>query len=104
VSGEDEYLFDRDSFVSYRILASFNNGNVNMNSILLGYVGPDTVLPVASAFAAVLGAVLLFAKSIWRYIVNLFRRFRKPAQVTKGETSGAGVCPAPSALSRSSGF
>jgi hypothetical protein len=52
-------------------------GNVNMHSILLGYVGPETVLPVASAFAAIVGAILLFAKSIWRSIVNLFRRFRK---------------------------
>ena len=48
-----------------------------MHSIILGYVGPETVLPVASAFAAIVGAILLFAKSIWRYIVNLFRRFRK---------------------------
>ena len=48
-----------------------------MYSILLGYVGPDTVLPVASAFAAILGAILLFAKSIWKSMVNLVRRFRK---------------------------
>jgi hypothetical protein len=48
-----------------------------MHSILLSYVGPETVLPVASAFAAIVGAILLFAKSIWRSIVNLFRRFRK---------------------------
>jgi hypothetical protein len=48
-----------------------------MQSILFGYVGPDTVLPVASAFAAIIGAILMFAKSIWRGLVNLFRRFRK---------------------------
>jgi hypothetical protein len=48
-----------------------------MHSVIIGYVGPDTVLPVASAFAAILGAILLFAKSIWKSIVNFFRRFRK---------------------------
>ena len=50
---------------------------MNTHSILLAYVGPETVLPVASAFAAILGAILLFAKSNWRSTVNLFRRFRK---------------------------
>jgi hypothetical protein len=50
---------------------------MNTHLIILGYIGPDTVLPVASAFAAILGAILMFAKSIWRSIVNLFRRFRK---------------------------
>jgi hypothetical protein len=46
-----------------------------MHSILLGYVGPETVLPVASMFAAILGMLLMFGKFIWRSIVNLFRKF-----------------------------
>jgi hypothetical protein len=50
-------------------------GNRNMHSILLGYVGPETVLPVASMFAAILGMLLMFGKFIWRSIVNLFRKF-----------------------------
>jgi hypothetical protein len=50
---------------------------MNLHSILLAYVGPDTVLPVASAFAAVMGAILLFAKSIWRGTVNVVRRLLK---------------------------
>ena len=48
-----------------------------MHVIILAYIGPDTVLPVASAFAAIVGAILLFAKSIWQRILNLFRYFRK---------------------------
>jgi hypothetical protein len=46
-----------------------------MHWILLGYVGPDTVLPVASMFAAILGTLLMFGKLIWRSIVKLFRKF-----------------------------
>jgi hypothetical protein len=46
-----------------------------MHSVLLGYVGPDTVLPVASMLAAVLGMLLMFSKSVWRSMVNLFRKF-----------------------------
>jgi hypothetical protein len=53
------------------------SGTLKMNLITLGYVGPDTVLPVASAVAAIFGAVLLFAKSIWRRFLNLLRFFRK---------------------------
>ena len=34
------------------------------------YVGPDAILPLASAVAAVVGVLLLF----WRYVVGLVRR------------------------------
>lgn len=46
-----------------------------MHSVLVGYVGPDTVLPVASMFAAILGTLLMFGKLVWRSMVNLFRKF-----------------------------
>ncbi len=46
---------------------------------LLAYVGPDTMLPVASVLAAIAGALLF----CWRWIVGLFRKVfglgRKPA-------------------------
>lgn len=33
------------------------------------YLGPDTLMPIASAFAAILGAVLIF----WRRTVEVVR-------------------------------
>jgi hypothetical protein len=77
---------------------------MDMHSNFMAYVGPDTVLPVASAFAAVVGAILLFAKSIWKAIVNFFRRFRKPGPLAKCERSGAGISPAASNASPASVF
>ena len=37
---------------------------------LVAYVGPDTVLPLASTVAAVVGAVLVF----WGYLVSLVKK------------------------------
>jgi hypothetical protein len=48
-----------------------------MHLIVLGYVGPDTVLPVASAFAAVVGALLMFGKYLWHFLVKMVRSVRK---------------------------
>jgi hypothetical protein len=33
------------------------------------YIGPDTLMPVASAFAAIAGVVLMF----WRRIIGAFK-------------------------------
>ena len=38
--------------------------------MLLGYIGPETMLPLASILAAGVGVILMF----WRYIIQLIRR------------------------------
>ncbi len=44
---------------------------MNNNTVmLLGYIGPETMLPLASILAAGLGVILMF----WRYIIQLIRR------------------------------
>ena len=35
------------------------------------YLGPDTILPLGSAIAAIVGLILIF----WRFIVGFIRRF-----------------------------
>ncbi len=49
-----------------------------MDLIVLGYVGPETVLPVTSVVAAVTGMVLMFGKRLWRKLAGLLSFFRKP--------------------------
>jgi len=49
------------------------NIHVLAPTIVLGYLGPQTVLPVASAVAAVIGFVLIF----WRFLTGLVRKFFK---------------------------
>ena len=41
-----------------------------MNSLLLGYIGPETVLPVTSALAAIGGAFLVFGGYLRRKFVG----------------------------------
>ncbi|MEM7204420.1 MAG: hypothetical protein AAF628_29440 [Planctomycetota bacterium] len=55
--------------------------------MLLAYVGPDAVMPVASAFAAILGFLLL----CWRWVITRVKRvfrfiFRIKAPETTEET------------------
>ncbi|MBW7992580.1 MAG: hypothetical protein FVQ84_21545 [Planctomycetes bacterium] len=42
----------------------------NITIILLGYIGPETMLPLASFLAAGFGIILMF----WKYIMRLIRR------------------------------
>jgi len=44
----------------------------NVTIMLLGYIGPETMLPFASFLAACLGVILMFWKFIWRMICRLF--------------------------------
>ena len=41
---------------------------------LLGYIGPETILPLTSALAAIGGGVMLFWNTIRRGAARLFRR------------------------------
>jgi hypothetical protein len=52
--------------------------------VLFAYVGPETMLPIASVFTAAVGAVMLFGRSLMQFGRNLVRRARstgKPKQV-----------------------
>ena len=40
---------------------------------IFGYLGPDTMLPLTSAIAAVVGAFLMFGKNTFRFVARLFR-------------------------------
>lgn len=55
----------------------------NVTIMLLGYIGPETMLPFASILAAGLGVILMFWKYIFRLICRmfnaLFRRKKKNA-------------------------
>ncbi len=42
-------------------------------NFVLGYMGPQTVLPLASAIAAIIGVILIF----WRFLTGLVRKFFK---------------------------
>ncbi len=55
-------------------------------AFLFLYLGPDTIMPLASILAAVIGFILLF----WRYIVNIIKKiFRrgKASSIVNGEDS-----------------
>ena len=61
-------------------------------SLLLAYIGPDQMLPVASAFAAAMGVVLMF----WRFFLNMVMRpfsfvFRRKDAAGSGGGVGAAV-------------
>lgn len=53
--------------------------------ILLGYVGPETMLPLASVLAAVTGVILVF----WKYVFGLIRRVFAAVFFRKRKTAGA---------------
>lgn len=42
---------------------------------LLGYIGPDTMLPLASVLAAIVGAVLAFGKTLLMYLRRFVQLF-----------------------------
>jgi hypothetical protein len=48
-----------------------------MHEMILAYAGPDSLLPLTSALAAVIGAILF----CWRWVVSFFKKafqfFRK---------------------------
>lgn len=62
-----------------------------MNVILpvLAYVGPETILPVTSALAAVAGFCLMMGRSTFGFLLRLFRPFtrkRRPVHQEDQET------------------
>ena len=59
--------------------------------MLLAYVGPETVLPLTSTLAAVLGVVLMFGRQAGRLVLGACRR------VVSGRSDRASVPHRPSA-------
>jgi hypothetical protein len=51
-------------------------------SFMLLYLGPQTILPVASIIAAVVGFVLLFWRLILRFIKKVFKFIRRGPDLT----------------------
>jgi len=51
---------------------------MNFEPSLFAYVGPETVLPVASFLASIVGVLLIFGRNTWalakRSVLFLFRR------------------------------
>lgn len=48
-----------------------------MQSLLYAYIGPETMLPLTSAIAAVVGAFLMFGRNTFRFLGRFFRVFSK---------------------------
>ena len=44
--------------------------------MLLAYMGPETMMPLASAVAAVVGVILMFGRSVTYMARNVVRRVR----------------------------
>ncbi|HBZ55445.1 MAG TPA: hypothetical protein DEO88_08565 [Syntrophobacteraceae bacterium] len=52
----------------------------SMDWLILAYIGPETILPIASALASIVGAVLMFGRRLWGLLTRLVRAvFRKGA-------------------------
>ena len=47
---------------------------------LLGYIGPETIMPIASAIAAVVGAFMFMGRSILGFFQNLGRRLLRKGE------------------------
>jgi hypothetical protein len=57
------------------------------------YLGPETIMPLASIIAAILGFLLIAWRTIWKYIKRGFYRItkRSPEVLEEEETSGQDV-------------
>ncbi|NLX95652.1 MAG: hypothetical protein GXY83_05710 [Rhodopirellula sp.] len=44
-----------------------------MQSTLLGYIGPETLVPAASALAAIIGGLLAFGRTGWSWSLRAVR-------------------------------
>jgi hypothetical protein len=59
--------------------------DVALGLLVFLYLGPETVLPVASVLAAVLGVLLIF----WRHVVALARKAMRALRRRSGPPSSA---------------
>ena len=66
---------------------------MHLINCVFAYLSPETVLPVASVFATVVGVVMMVGRSGFRFVFGWLRmaRFQKPRQsVLKGPHFRAG--------------
>ena len=49
---------------------AFTHFNFSLASIALLYLGPDSIMPLASVIAAILGVILIF----WRFILSSIKK------------------------------
>jgi hypothetical protein len=61
-------------------------GNVSTKSIVLLYLGPETIMPVGSFLAAALGVLLIF----WRQTVAIARNSFRRVFVRRADSSKPG--------------
>jgi hypothetical protein len=59
--------------------------------MLFAYLGPDTMLPLTSVFAAVVGVVLMFGRQALRIVGMAWAGVRRLAGLTSGTTAAAGT-------------
>lgn len=59
--------------------------------MLFAYLGPDTVLPLTSAVAAVLGVVLMFGHQVGRISLLVCRRVRRIVDLRRPSERAPGI-------------
>jgi len=52
-------------------------GDSSFNSLVFLYLGPETVLPLASIVATIIGVVLMFWRSLFKLIRKPFKRLSR---------------------------
>ena len=55
---------------------------------LFGYIGPETIMPIASAIAAVFGAAMFMGRSVLAFFQRIFGRL-VPKREDDATTSGS---------------
>jgi len=48
--------------------------NIIPQILLLGYLGPETIMPLASIVATIIGAILIFWRFIWGSLKKVFNK------------------------------
>jgi hypothetical protein len=62
-------MYFHSVFLSFRVVEALL-WDLDLAPILLLYLGPETIMPLASVLAAFIGVVLIF----WRFMVGLIRK------------------------------
>jgi hypothetical protein len=57
-----------------------------MTVSLFSYIGPETMLPLASAFAAIVGAILVCWRWILGFLMKVYRLIFRRSNETESET------------------
>jgi hypothetical protein len=59
--------------------------------MLFAYLGPDTVLPLASAVAAVAGVILMFGQQVGRISLRMCRRVLRIVGLRRSPATAPGI-------------